>query len=76
MRPTVDVMVELETPGTKLNELSGAEVEAALRRERAESGAERGHLAAQLEAIQGSRGWRLILLLTEPAAGFQALIRQ
>ncbi len=65
VRPTVDVMVELETRGTKLDELSGAEVEAALRRERAESGAERGHLAAQLEAIQGSRGWRLILLLRE-----------
>lgn len=65
LRPTVEVMAELEARGVKLDRLSGEDVEAALRHELLESSTERVRLAARLEAIESSRGWRAVLALRE-----------
>jgi hypothetical protein len=61
LRPSVDVMAELERRGTRLDGLSGEELEDMLRREAAASRAERDRLAARLESIEESRGWRLVM---------------
>lgn len=65
LRPTVEVMAELERRGMKLDRLSGEDLEAALRHELLESRTERERLAARLEAIESSRGWRVVLALRE-----------
>lgn len=65
VRPMVDVMADMEARGEKLDLLGGEQLEAALRREIAEPGADRERLAARLHAIERSRAWRLIVALRE-----------
>jgi hypothetical protein len=59
LRPTVQVMSDLEARGTPLDGLDGPAVESALTREVAEARAQRDRLARRLQSIEGSRVWRL-----------------
>lgn len=63
VRPMVDVMGEIEARGEKLDSLNGEQLEAALRREITEPGAQKGRPAAR--AIERARGSRLFLALRE-----------
>ena len=81
IRPTVDAMAAIEAGGVALDGLGGAEVESALRAhleppdpscgdaalhaELARSAAEEARMAARLRAIEGSRGWRLVLVVRQ-----------
>ncbi len=65
VRPMVDVLVTLEQREGRMDGLTGEEVESALRAELTARDAERERLAARLSAIEGSRGWRLIVALRE-----------
>ena len=61
LHPTVEVMKTIEASGVALDGLPGHEVESRLRSTLAETAAERDRLARRLRAIEGSRGWRLVL---------------
>lgn len=65
VRPTVEVMGRIEREHAPLDGLPAAEVESVLRTELTEPVAERDRLAARLRAIEGSRGWRLVVLQRE-----------
>jgi Methyltransferase domain len=63
--PAVDVMSAIEAGGAPLDQLSGEQVESALRAELAAAGLERDRLAARLNSIERSRGWRSVLIVRQ-----------
>jgi Methyltransferase domain len=62
IRPTVELMQTIEARGTALDGLASDEVEFELRSALTEMVTERDRLAARLNSIERSRGWRLVLV--------------